>query len=102
MNTNEIIKNEVSNELENNLLKLDIEELNIDELGSENENSIQLKNPNEVYYSIWKEARKKAKMARSNAIQAYLEAKNIKNTYMLNDMNDSDDEFDELINNGIQ
>ena len=49
---------------------------------------------------IWREARKKAKLARKTAIDAYLEAKNIKTTYMLNEIdNDSDDEFDNIIEN---
>ena len=39
-------------------------------------------------------------MARKAAINAYLDAKNIKATYMLNEINnDSDDEFDEIIEN---
>ena len=67
---------------------------------NDDEQSINLKKPNEVYYEIWKEARKKAKMARKTAIDAYLDAKNIKSTYMLNEINnDSDDEFDEMIEN---
>ena len=40
------------------------------------------------------EARNKAKVAKKNAILAYLEAKNIKKTYMIDNINDSDDEFD--------
>jgi hypothetical protein len=49
---------------------------------------------------IWREARNKAKEARKTAIQAYLEAKTIKTTYMLDEINnDSDDEFDDMIEN---
>ena len=55
---------------------------------------ITLKKPNEVYYQLYKEARKKAKEAKKIAIISYLEAKNIKKTYMLENMDESDDEFD--------
>jgi hypothetical protein len=50
---------------------------------------ISLKQPNEVYYEIYRDARKKAKIAKNVAIKAYLEAKRIKNTYLLEDF-DSD------------
>jgi hypothetical protein len=50
---------------------------------------ISLKQPTQVYYEIYREARKKAKIAKNLAIKAYLEAKRIKNTYLLEDF-DSD------------
>jgi hypothetical protein len=56
--------------------------------------SITLKKPNQVYYEIYKKARDKAKECKQVAIAAYLEAKNIKKTYML-DENDSDSDFDD-------
>jgi hypothetical protein len=52
--------------------------------------TITLKKPNEVYYEIYNEARKKAKDCKKAAILAYLEAKNIKKTYMLEEMDESD------------
>ena len=52
--------------------------------------SIQLREPNDIYYEMNYEARKKAKMAKEMALSCYLEAKNIKNTYMLNDLPESD------------
>jgi hypothetical protein len=64
--------------------------LNLDK----NDSSITLKKPNEVYFEIYKEARNKAKLAKKNAILAYLEAKNIKKTYMIENINDSDSDFD--------
>jgi len=57
--------------------------------------TITLKKPNQVYYEIYKEARKKAKKAKKEAIVAFLEAKNIKKTYILEDLDESDDEIDE-------
>jgi len=55
---------------------------------------IKLKNPNEVYYKMYKEARQKAKEAKKNALIAYLEAKNIKQTFMLEDIDESSDDSD--------
>ena len=52
--------------------------------------TIQLREPNDIYYEMYYEARKKAKMAKEMALSCYLEAKNIKNTYMLNDLPESD------------
>mgnify|MGYP004287782197 FL=1 len=53
---------------------------------------ITLKKPNEVYYEIYKAARKKAKTMRRAAIEAFLEARNIKTKFMLEDLDDSDDD----------
>ena len=72
----------------------DLKEL--DDLPLENtlEPPIQLKKPNEVYYELYREARNKAKVAKRNALQAYLEAKNIKKTYMVENIEDSDSDLD--------
>jgi hypothetical protein len=79
---------------------LDIEE-NLDELKEisnltlENDlETIQLKKPNQVYFELYKEARNKAKIAKKNALLAYLEAKNIKKTYMLDNFDDIDSDID--------
>ena len=80
--------------LNNELLVVDNNELNLGlEMSSE---TMQLKKPNQVYFELYKEARKKAKSAKRSAILAYLEAKNIKKTYMLENLNDSgsDSDFD--------
>ena len=58
--------------------------------------TLQLKNPNQVYYEIYQKARENAKEAKKNAIVAYLEMKNIKKTYMLDDIDESDSEFEEF------
>jgi hypothetical protein len=57
----------------------------------ENLETITLKKPNQVYYELYKEAREKAKRAKKEAVLAYLEAKNIKKAYMLEDIDSSDD-----------
>ena len=73
----------------------ELKEINKLDLSLENNlETIQLKKPNQVYFELYKEARKKAKEAKRCAILAYLEAKNIKKTYMLDNLNDSDSEFD--------
>ena len=55
-----------------------------------------LKKPNQVYHEIYQKARDKAKEAKKSAILAYLEMKNIKKTYMLDDIDDSDSEFEDF------
>ena len=62
-----------------------------------NEPIITLKKPNQVYFELYKEARNKAKLAKKSAIIAYLVAKNIKKTYMIEKMDDSDSDFDDEI-----
>lgn len=60
------------------------------------EETVSIKKPNAIYYEMYKEALKKAKMAKELALASYLEAKNIKNTYMLDDLDDSDLEEESL------
>jgi hypothetical protein len=109
-----INENQNSNpfELEEANIELDVEDLEpkkeIQEdpsilkevdLSSSLDNSLetmQLKKPNQVYYEIYQKAREKAKDAKKNAILAYLEMKNIKKTYMLDDIDGSDSEFEEF------
>lgn len=57
----------------------------------EGSDSIELKKPNEVYYEIYRAARERAKHMRKVALEAFLEAKQIKSRYMLTDIDDSDD-----------
>jgi hypothetical protein len=59
---------------------------------SKTSGSLKLKNPNEVYLEIYKDARTKAKKAKKAAVQAYLAAKRIKSLYLLNEIESSDDE----------
>jgi hypothetical protein len=102
-----IIENEAEVKDEN--ISLDFEDLNEDivenpdelkevinlDLSLENSlETMQLKKPNQVYFELYKEARNKAKTAKKNALLAYLEAKNIKKTYMIENMDDSDSDID--------
>lgn len=72
---------------------LDLDEIDIE--GGEPTEVISIKNKNDVYYKMYQEAREKAKVARDLALSAYLEAKRIKNEYMLDVDSDSDSEEDE-------
>ena len=58
---------------------------------NDNINSLTLNNPNDVYHEIYKIARQKAREHKKAAITHYLEAKKIKNTYMLDDLYQNDD-----------
>jgi hypothetical protein len=100
-------KHKDEEKLEETNIELDFEDLDetnnddTDELKEVNLNtnletleSIQLKKPNQVYFELYVEARKKAKEAKKNAILAYLEVKNIKKTYMIDNTIDSDSDFD--------
>jgi hypothetical protein len=99
---------DVENDDDNIYLDLEIEDLDIETNKEDNDalkeinvdlkldslETLQLKKPNQVYFELYKEARNKAKMAKKNAILAYLEAKNIKKTYLIENINDSDSDFD--------
>lgn len=65
-------------------------EFDLEKIESSGE-TVALKQRKDVYYEMYHEARRKAKVARDLALSAYLEAKRIKNTYMLDDIEDSDD-----------
>jgi hypothetical protein len=83
-------------ELEDNteLKEMDFSNPLEDDLESITNETITLKNPNEVYYQLYKEAREKAKLAKRTAIIAYLEAKNIKKTYMIDSLDESESDID--------
>ena len=70
----------------------DLEEI---ELIVPEEEPMKLKEPNEVYLDIYKAAREKARKAKNDAIKAYLEAKRIKELYMLDVVDSSSDEEEE-------
>ena len=96
---NETITDDELNEVDLNIEELDVSNEPLDNDLTEfdltsNLSSLEtmtLKKPNQVYYEIYKAAREKAKKSKREAIQAFLEAKNIKKTYMLDDIYDSDD-----------
>jgi hypothetical protein len=67
------------------------------DLSSDKEPPLRLKNRNDVYYKLYKEMRQRAKEAKREALANYLEAKRIKNTYLLEDLSESDDDDDGLV-----
>jgi len=99
-NTEPILKNDVSHKIATikPLEVITIDTPALEEVSLEYEDiadSISLKKPNEVYYEIYKVAREKAKQLRKVAMEAYLEAKEIKTKYMLSDFDDSDEDTEE-------
>ncbi len=73
----------------------DLEDITTQLSINDNESKITLKKPNEVYYEIYKIAKDKAKQHKKAAISHYLEAKKIKNTYLLDDLDNSDESSEE-------
>jgi hypothetical protein len=71
------------------LYEVDFDINDIDE-----KDAITIKQRKEMYVEMYVEARRKAKIARDLALSAYLEARRIKNTYMLEDILDESDESD--------
>ena len=69
-------------------------ELNLDDVKVNESDKLELKTQETIYLEIYKKALQKAKDIRKNAIEAFIEAKNIKNRYNLdyNDENSSDEE----------
>ena len=53
-----------------------------------------LKDPQEIYYEIYKVAKQKAREHKVKSITHYLEAKNIKNQYLLDDLDESEPDDD--------
>jgi hypothetical protein len=75
----------------------DPKELKEIELSNTLENTLEtmsLKKPNEVYKVLYEKAKDKAKLAKKALIIAYLEAKKIKNTYMIENIDNSDSDFE--------
>lgn len=79
-----------------------LEEININLENDEEENVMQLKSK-EFYYDIYRMALEKAKKAKRQALESFLEAKKIKETYMLEDIeNDSLEEDEDLENSDLE
>ena len=55
-----------------------------------------LKDPQDIYYEIYKIAKQKAREHKVKSITHYLEAKNIKNQYLLDDLEDESDPEDDI------
>jgi hypothetical protein len=69
---------------------LGLNEIELDVPNEEGE--MKLKNRNDVYYDMYKEAKRKARIARDFAIASYLEAKQIRHNFLEDDEMSEDDE----------
>jgi len=76
------------------LTDMDFCEIDLEIPENNEEDTLKLKNRNAVYFEMYREAKRKAKLARDFALSAYLEAKRIKNTYLMDEAFVSDDEND--------
>ena len=83
------VKDKVKDEAAFNCNELQEIKLTIKDIDDE----ISLKKPNEIYYEIYKVAREKAAHMRKVALEAHLEARNIKTKYMLDDLSNSEDDL---------
>jgi len=92
-NTSEKTLNNLGVSEEDNINSNDsIEEIKLDSSILESSEVVEIKEANEVYYKMYKDAIQRAKVARDLALSSYLEAKNLKNKYMLDEaLCDSDD-----------
>jgi hypothetical protein len=89
INLDNLEKNDVFEKTEEDKDKLQEVNLTLNE-----KDSITLKKPNELYLDIYRQAREKAKKAKQQAIKAYLEAKRIKELYMLEIVDSSEEDVD--------
>lgn len=74
----------------------EVSEVNFDFDNLEESDTFHLKEKTEVYYEMYREARRKAKLAKSLALSSFMEARRIKNLYMLDDIDDSDSDLEDL------
>jgi len=72
---------------------LDDLEFNVDLEILDRSKAFTIKPHNDIYYERYREAQKRARIAKNLALQAYLEAKEIKNKYHLDDIDSDDDDF---------
>jgi hypothetical protein len=109
---NILIEKEIDNNNELKEVDINLEEIESDEKNNESNlpievdiplekivtDPISLRKRNEIYYELYRDALNKAKEAKDLALTRFLEAKEIKNKYMLNDIDsDLEDESIELL-----
>ena len=73
-----------------------VDDIRVDNISS----SIKIKDPLEVYYALYKAARNRAREAKKLSIVAYLDAKNIKNMYNLQLVEDDSDSHEDSDDSG--
>jgi hypothetical protein len=77
-------------ETEHKTSRTDLDEVLFDETNIDELPAMKIKDQKDIYYEMYHEAKRRAKMAKDMALNAYLEAKKIKQTYGINDDSDSD------------
>ena len=92
MSNVDIPMSNVTQEPTENKYELEPFEIDLDDTNIKAEDTVYLKDKTEVYYEMYKNARKKAKLAKSLALSSFMEARRIKNMYMLDDLEDSDED----------
>ena len=90
---NDIVSNSEETPIE--IIDVDFPLEDITDSQSNKEPPLRLKSRNDVYYKLYKETRQKAKAAKREALANYLEAKRIKNTYLLEDLSESESDEDD-------
>ena len=71
-------------------------DISFDNIFDGNDEAIKLKNRTQVYQEIYQKAKDKVKELKNATIVAYMELKNIKSMYMLDDVYDCDSDIEEL------
>ena len=84
----ESVKNEELKEVNPEIEDITLDSFNVED----DDEKISLRKPSEVYHELYKVALEKAKQAKQVAVQAYLEAKRIRHTYLIDEMDTSDEE----------
>lgn len=93
MEEQQLTEGNISKHLEiNQYLPSELQEI---ELPTDNLETIQLKNKQDLYLQEYKTAKVKAKKARIIALKALLKAKNIKDKYLIDTMELSDEEYED-------
>ena len=72
-------------------------EIDLDLVNISQDVSIQLKNRNDIYYNLYKQALKKAIDSRNLAINSYLEIKKFKNMFILDNLTNEDIKEEEYL-----
>ena len=94
LDKSEIDKSNIQINLQESDSNNGLEEIDLEESGLQNIESLTLKKPDEIYYEMYKEAKRKARELRKEALEAFLKAKQIKNKYSLEESEDDNEEED--------
>lgn len=91
----EIVENILEDIKPNSPTSTILNEVDIDSTALDPE-VLQLNKPSEYYYELYKQVRETARQQKQSALENYMKAKNIKNTYMLDDISDTSDDIQNI------